>query len=109
MTKEFFNSLLDCSPKAGNAFEPLFRGRPTRAFRHESVGSRPRPRWHRSRAPVQAWSVARGLADTSLDQDFLKELHSRKLRLPDEEQSRPADDVNVQPDFYLRSGGRGSS
>jgi hypothetical protein len=52
-----------------------------------------------------AW--LRGLADpaSGLEREFLDYLYQRRLRLPDQAQSRPATDVNVQPDFYYERRG----
>lgn len=47
-----------------------------------------------------------GLADSTLERDFLAFLYEEGYRLPDKAQNRPAADVPVQPDFYYHREGR---
>ncbi len=47
-----------------------------------------------------------GLADSTLEMDFLDFLYKGHIRLPDNAQNRPASDLHVQPDFYYEREGR---
>src|SRR5262249_22053739 len=48
-----------------------------------------------------------GLIDpgSSFERAFLTYLHANRLRLPDQAQHIPADDIAVQPDFYYERDG----
>lgn len=54
------------------------------------------------RNPDEQYQWLEGLIDpaSSLERDFLRFLHTNRLRLPDNAQNRPAPGVHVQPDFY---------
>ena len=54
------------------------------------------------RNPDEQYQWLEGLIDpnSSLEREFLRFLHTNRLRLPDNAQNRPAPGVHVQPDFY---------
>jgi hypothetical protein len=54
------------------------------------------------------WLLDRTDPKSTLERDFLAALHAERFRLPDDAQTRPENDLAVQPDFYYRrDGGRG--
>lgn len=52
------------------------------------------------------WLLERCAPKSGLEQDFLRALYSRRLRLPERAQHRPDGEIPAQTDFYYERDGR---
>ena len=57
------------------------------------------------RDSAEQYEHLKGLADTSLEKEFLKVLYNDGFKLPDKAQHQPSSEVFVQPDFFYEREG----